>query len=206
MKNFLGSSVMAKTCLWLFIIAMVIMLLTRCSVTKHVQKDDQSSSTKTESQAEEKTKKETQSDLTSKTTTSEIVDTTVNVAGSNLNGSRPITDLEHGKPLILEDNNQAIKISVDSAGNVKVESLLKPRTIPVKIKKTSTREEQLKQTVKSSSDSTGQEKIQSKTKTKTVDRQVTKHFGFPWWLWLLIAASAYVIWRLWPKIRLLIGL
>lgn len=197
---------MAKACLWLLILTMVVMLLTRCTVTKHVQKDDQSSSTKTESQAEEKTKKETQSDLTSKTTTSELVDTTVNVAGSNLNGSRPLTDLEHGKPLILEDNNQAVKISVDSDGNVKVQSLTKPRVIPVKIKKTSTHEEQLKQTVKSSSDSTGQEKIQSKTETKTVDRQVTKHFGFLWWLWILIAAIAFLIWKLWPKIRLLIGL
>jgi len=206
MKNFIGSSVAAKALLWLLIIAMDVMLLTRCTVTKHVQKSDQSNSTKTEAQAEEKTKKETQSDLTSKTTTTELLDTTVNLAGGNLNGSRPLTDLEHGKPLILEDNNQAVKISVDSSGNVKVESLLKPRNIPVKIKKTTQREEQLKQTVKSSSDSTGKENIQTKSELKTVDRQVTKYFGFPWWLWLLIAGIAFLIWKLWPKIRVLIGL
>jgi hypothetical protein len=164
----------------------IAIILSSCSVVKHIQKNDQSNSSKTETKTEEKTKKETQSDLISKTTTTELLDSSVSVAGSNASGSKPLADLQHGKSLILEDGNQSIKVSLDSSGNVKAEALIKPRIIPVKIKKTIQHEEQLKQTIKSSSDSTGNEKIKSKSKIITQSKDVTKSFGIPWWVWLLI--------------------
>ncbi len=208
-NKFLNGSwpvILAKSALLFFGLITIILLLFGCSVSKHVQKNDQSSATKTEAQAEEKTKKETESDLTNKTTTTEFLDSLIKVKGLTLSGSTSIKDLKTGKTLLLEDSDQLVKINIDSAGTVQAFASTKPKVIPVMIKKTTVSESRLKQTVKSSSDSTGENKVQTKSEVKTQDRQVTKRFGFPWWLWLLIAAAAYLIWKFWPKIKMLIGL
>jgi hypothetical protein len=206
MKNLFGPTWMAKTCLWVIMLTFLTLLCFGCSVSKHVQKSDQSSDTKTEAQAEEKTKKETLWALAVKTTTSELLDSSVVVVGSTINGSRPLSDLQIGRVLTLEDANQEVKISLDSNGNVKAEAINKPQVVPIKIKKTIQREEQLKQTVKSSSDSIGRNKSEAKTELKTQDRQVDKSIGFPWWLWLLIAVMIYLIWQFLPRIRAIIGI
>lgn len=195
-KTKLSITVIAKILLWIVILSMIL-LLTRCSVTKHIQKNDQSTSTKMEVQAEEKTKKETQSDLISKTMVSELLDTTVTTASTTINGSRPLTDLQSGNTLVLEDGGQKVEVSVDSKGTIHAAATVKPQTIPVLVKKITVNEQQLKQTIKASSDSTGKENIKTKTNTEILDRVVTKTFGLPWWLWILLALAviAYLIWK-----------
>ncbi len=160
------------------------LLICSCSVIKSLKKDK--SQTKSEIQVEENKTKETEKETLTKTTTTQNLDSLFKIDGSTLSTTVDFRNLSTG--WVVEDSNQ--KITIDSAGNLK--AVVKPRIVPIRVKKTVVREEKIKEVVKEKSDSTGTSKTKDKIQTKDVKRT-----GIPWWwfLILLLIAVGYYLYR-----------
>lgn len=156
----------------LAIVASIFLFFSSCSVIKSVNKKKTEDSQKTELDSLVK------SDTETKTKITELADTTVKTAASEIEGSRPVKDLEK-KPLVLEDDSQVITAYVDSTGNLKIKGKVKPQSIPIKFKKITE--------IKSENKTTAsvKKKEEVKSETKTTDKDV-KRIGLPWWIWLLL--------------------
>lgn len=153
----------------------LLLLFASCGVVKNVDRSKDKSKTETDSVAQVKETTQT------KTIITEEVDTTATVAGSEIKGSTPFKDLEV-KPYILEDENQRIEVTVDSAGNIQVASKVKPRAVGLKFHR------KTESVVNKVSDIKVKETKTTSSKVVTTDKDV-RRYGFPWWLWLLVVLS-----------------
>ncbi len=166
------------------ILICIAVVFSSCSVIKSLKKDK----TKIETQAEEKHVKE--SEKLTKTTTTESLDSAITILGSEIADKVNIKGLETGRIWTLEDADQKVTLSKDTAGNVSVKATVKPKTIPIKINKKI--EQEIKETIKEKSDSTGTSKTKDKSQAKDVKRT-----GIPWWWFiiLLLIAVGYYLYR-----------
>lgn len=163
-----------KGILRIHVIVTCILLLSSCSLIKSANKIQKEDSKKTELDSLAKMDSKTNTKIT------ELADTTVKISGSQIEGSRPLSDLEK-KPFVLEDGDQVVTISVDpESGNLRVKSEVKPRSVPIKVKKTTETKEEKKTTTVVKKDE------EKKSELKQTDKEV-KRFGLPWWVWLLFA-------------------
>jgi hypothetical protein len=175
-------------------ILLLSILLCSCSILKNTHKTEDKKVTDTETKVQEKTEASKVKESDIKTVTEASFDTTLNVAGSSVEGT---AKLKSNEPWTLDDSFQSVTITQDSSGKLKVKANVKPRNIPVTIIKKTTKTEKIKETEIKKTDSTAQEKKQEKTELVTVDKEKKTTFGIPWWIWLilvLIAIAAY-LWR-----------
>lgn len=155
------------------ILAGILLTLCSCSVIKSLQKNKTQESEKTQADSTVKTDAEIVTKIT------ELADTTIRLPGSIIEGSKPFSDIINN-PLVLEDGNQIIIVSVDSStGNVTAKGKIKTRDVSIFIKRVTETKEDKKTTtaVKVKSD--------KKSEVKTFNKDV-KRTGMPLYMWLII--------------------
>jgi hypothetical protein len=155
---------------------LALLFFVSCGVVKHVDRNKEKTKTEKDSVASSTTKTEAEV----KTVTEITADTSATAKGSTVKGSTPVKYLDE-KPYVLEDENQKITVSKDSAGKLQVTGVVKDRTVNLKFKK------KIVETAKTSVEANTKVKTHAatETKSKTSDKDV-KRYGLPWWLWLLI--------------------
>jgi hypothetical protein len=153
----------------------LMLVFASCGVIKNVDRSKDKAQVKTDSVSQVKGKAEI------KTVTTEEVDTTATVKGSEIKGSTPLKDLAT-TPLILEDENQRITVSVDSLGKLHVAGKVRERSVGLKYHRKTESTVKTESTIKTETSKT------TSSKTVTTDKDV-RRYGFPWWLWLIVALS-----------------
>ena len=175
---FYGACLLFAMCLMIF--------FSSCSVSRNVNKDIEKS--RTESTSNEKVNTDTRS-LTN-TRTTEDFDSCYNFPGSKATGMKPLADLKNGDTLKTENNDVSASVFLDKNGNIGVTATNKPKSIPIRVKKT---------TETSRNEAVVERKEKSGTTVsdgykKTVAKQFKAKNNLPWLLLLLIPA-AYLIFR-----------
>lgn len=154
-----------------------------CSTIKNVHKLNQKVKSEKDSTAVTSIKNE---DII-KTITTEKADTTIKVKGSTLSGSTSLKQLR--KPFVMEDKNQAVTVSFDSLGDIKVTAKVKDKDIHVDVNKRS--EQVINKHTKT--DSKIVDKEETTTQEKKFDKDVKSFALIPWWLWLIIVIVGLII-------------
>jgi hypothetical protein len=155
---------------------LLILLLVSCGVTKNVNRNKEKAKVETDSSATVKEK------ATTTKITEEVADTTATIKSSEIKGSTPEKELDK-KPFVLEDQNQKIEITKDSAGNLQVKGAVKEKVVDLKFRR------RIEEKIVKDSQSKTHKSTSSETKKQTLDKDV-RRYGFPWWAWLLAALVA----------------
>lgn len=173
------------------------LFLSSCSFVKNLTHSKQK--TKTETDASVQENKSTTTETEKKTKTTIEGEELVPVPGSELSGSTPLEKLQI-QPWTLEDMNQSATVSVDKAGNLKLDLVKKTQIVPLKVKKTI--EENLKETKTEKSDSLAETHTKAKVQTEDSTKHVERSGGLPWYLWLLILLAILIglAWKFRTKI------
>jgi hypothetical protein len=155
---------------------LLILLLVSCGVIKNVKRDKEKAKVETDSSATVKEKAETTK------ITEEVADTTATIKGSEIKGSTPIKTIDE-KPFVLEDKDQIITVSKDSAGNLKVSGKVKDREVDLKFRR------RIEEKVVRDSHTKTKKSTTKETKKQTVDKDV-RRYGIPWWAWIVAVLLA----------------
>lgn len=144
---------------------MCALMLSACGTFKKTTKTD-----------ETVIKAETETEIKEGSTTTQTIDTVVNVPSDTIEGARPLSELLDNSVLIFEDPEQSVEVRYDKpTKTIRAKAIVKARAIPVKqtIKTTSWRTENTETDIKATDN-------HEQTDTKKTSPLI------PGWVWLIV--------------------
>lgn len=167
-----------------------LLALASCSVVKNVNRNKEKTHIETDSTASSQVKTEEVETEQVTTITTIQVDTSVVVPGSTVTGEALIADLIT-TPLILENGDQVISVSVNADGKLKATGVIKDRTANLHYKKrTEQKVNTQRKTVAEVKTEVSQKKIEQR-ESKSSERNVKRN-GFNF-VWVIIVVAVIVM-------------